>query len=159
MYTFSEGTGEPTMEATIAKIKKNASAEVWVCLREYQGTQFVDVREHFLEADSREWLPTRKGIMLQPELLPKVIDALEELGGVSDLGTVATIPKSPRQEIQVGYREFGKSRYGEIRLWYTDGKEMKPSPKGVTFRLEHVDSLLEALRVAEDQLENVRETR
>ena len=30
------------MEATVAKIKKNASAELWICLREFQGRQYVE---------------------------------------------------------------------------------------------------------------------
>ncbi len=141
------------MEATIAKIKKNSTAEIWVNLRDFQGMQFVDIREHYLDRDSREWRPTKKGIMVQPKFLPQVIDGLQALQNVSDLGTVATITKSSREEIQVGYREFGKFRYGEIRMWYSEGDGRKPSPKGVTFRLDLMDRLAEALRGAEDQLE------
>jgi hypothetical protein len=115
----------------------------------------VDIREHFLDRDSREWRPTKKGIMVQPRLLPQVIDGLTALEDVSDLGTVATIAKSTREEIQVGYREFGKFRYGEIRLWYSEENGMKPSAKGVTFRLDLMDSLAEALRGAEDLLQGV----
>ena len=37
------------MESTIAKIKKSSTAEIWVGLRDYHGTQFVDIREHFLD--------------------------------------------------------------------------------------------------------------
>jgi len=144
------------MEATVAKIKKNASAEIWVCLRDYQGRQYVDIREHFLAGDDRQWHPTKKGIMVLPKLLPQVIDGLEALENVTDLGTVATVPKSSRDEIQVAYRAFEKSHYGEVRQWYWTGEggEKKPSPKGVTFRLDLVDVLVEALRTAEDQLES-----
>src|SRR5437660_858711 len=101
------------MEATIAKIKKHSTSEIWVSLREYEGSQYVDVREHFLEGDSREWKPTRKGLMVQPKLLPQVINGLEALGEVSELGTVATIAKSSREDILIGYREFEKSRFGD----------------------------------------------
>ena len=140
------------MEATIAKIKKHSTSEIWVSLREYEGNQYVDVREHFLERDSREWKPTRKGLTLQPKLLPQVINGLEALGGVSEVGTVATIAKSSRDDILIGYREFEKSRFGDLRQWYWQRAEQKPSQKGVTFRLEQVDALVEALREAEDQL-------
>jgi len=51
------------MEATVTKLKKNKTSEVWVCLRDYQGKQYVDVREHFLLAEERKWKPTAKGIM------------------------------------------------------------------------------------------------
>lgn len=143
------------MEATVAKIKKNASAELWVCLREYQGRQYVDLREHFFAGDDRQWHPTKKGIMLLPELLAQVIEGLEALEDVSDVGTVASVAKSSRDEIQVGVREYENSRYGEVRLWYWSaaGGEKKPSPKGVTFRFDMVESLLDALRSAEEHLE------
>lgn len=141
------------MEATVAKLKKNANAEVWVCLREYQSKQFVDIREHFLLGDDRQWHPTKKGIMIPPALLSQVIDGVEALEGVADLKTIATIRKSTRDEIQVGVREYEGNRYGEIRIWYwAEGGEKKPA-KGVTFRLEMIDSLLEALCSAEDLLE------
>ena len=86
------------MEATVAKLKKNTSSEVWVCLRDYQNRQYVDVREHFLLGDDRQWHPTKKGIMISPALLPQVIDGMEALDGVTEVKTVATIPKSDRDE-------------------------------------------------------------
>lgn len=141
------------MEATVAKIKKSGSAEIWVSLKEYQGRQYIDVREHFI-ADDRQWHPTKKGVMLLPELLPKVIDGVEALEDVSDLGTVAAVRKSARDEVQIGLREYAKTRYGEIRVWYAedDNGEKKPSPRGVTFRLDLVERLGDALRDAHAHL-------
>jgi hypothetical protein len=106
------------MDATVAKLRKNASAEIWVCLRDYRDKQYVDVREYFLLADDRQWHPTKKGIMIPPDLLAQVIDGVEALGGVTDLETVARIRKSAREEIQVAVRAFEGNRYGEIRIWY-----------------------------------------
>jgi hypothetical protein len=141
------------MDATVAKLKKNTSAEVWVCLRDYQGRQYVDVREHFLLGDDRQWHPTKKGIMIPPTLLAQVIDGVEALDGVTDLKTVATIRKSDRDEIQVAVREYEGNRYGEIRIWYcAEGGEKKPA-KGITFKLHMIDDLLEALRNAEEYLD------
>ena len=142
------------MEATVAKVKKGASAEIWVCLREFQGRQYVDMREHFLASEDRQWHPTKKGVMILPELLPQVIEGMQALEDVSDLGTIATVGKSPRQEIRVGYREFEKSRYGEVRLWYSSAgaSEKKPSPKGVTFKLDLLEILVDALRDAQEHL-------
>lgn len=144
------------MEATVAKIKKGASAEIWICLREFQGRQYVDMREHFLASEDRHWHPTKKGVMILPDLLPQMIEGMQALKDVSELGTVATVGKSSRQEIQVGFREFEKSRYGEVRLWYSsgEGSEKKPSPKGVTFKLDLLDALVDALRDAQEHLES-----
>ena len=114
----------------------------------------VDIREHFLASEDRQGHPTKKGIMVLPELLPHVIGGVEALEDVCELGTVATIPKSSRDEIQIGFREFGTTRYGEVRLWYcsepTDDK--KPSPKGVTFKIDLVEAIVNALRDAQENL-------
>ncbi len=127
-----------------------------MCLREFQGCQYVDVREHFLSGDDRQWHPTKKGIMLAPALLAQVIEGVEALEEATDLGTVATIEKSSREEIQVGVRQLEKHRYGEIRLWYwaREGGDKKPSSKGVTFRLDLVPTLLDALRDADEHLQS-----
>lgn len=145
---------ETEVEITIAKIKKNRTAEIWVSLREFKGQQYVDIREHFLTPDDQAWHPTKKGIMVLPSLLPQVLKGLQALEDVSELGTIASIQNSSRGEIQVGFREFGKTRYGELRIWYLpgEGNEKKPSPRGVTFRLDLVESLLDALRDAAGHL-------
>lgn len=75
------------MEATVTKLKKNNSAELWVSLRDYQGRQYVDVREHLLAAD-RQWHPTAKGMMILPSLLPQVINGVEALCDITEV-TVA----------------------------------------------------------------------
>lgn len=145
------------MEATISKIRKNSSAEMWVSLREFQGRQYVDLREHFFSTDDQQWHPNRKGIMLLPELVCQVIEGLEALQEVTELGTVAVIPKSAREEIQIGYREYERSRYGEVRAWYwtKDSEERKPG-KGATFKLEMIEAMIDALRTAEEQLLNAK---
>jgi hypothetical protein len=144
------------MDVVVAKIKKNSSAELWVSLRVFQGEQYIDIREHFFAAaDDRQWHPTKKGIMILPNQLPGVIDGIEAMEALDDVGTVATIEKSARDEIQVGIREYERSRYGDVRIWYSgmDG-ERKPG-KGATFKLSMTDALLEALRDAESHLEKV----
>jgi hypothetical protein len=141
------------MEATVTKLKKNNTAEVWVCLRDFQGKQYVDIREHFLLAEDRQWHPTAKGIMVLPALLSQVIDGLEALCGVTEVTTVAKFKKSNREEIQIAIREYEGNRYGEIRAWYwAEGGAQKPG-KGVTFKPAIIGALLEALRSAEELLE------
>ena len=137
------------MEATVAKIKKSSSAEIWVCLREYLSAQYVDIREHFFSNDDQDWHPTKKGIMIPCEFLSQVTDGVLALEDAQDVGTVAAVEKSDSEEIQTGVREFQKRRYAEVRVWYVaaDG-ERKPSKKGVTFNLELVETLTAALRDA-----------
>ena len=141
------------MEATVTKLKKNKTAEVWVCLKDFQNKQYVDIREHFLNADDRLWKPTAKGIMLLPSFLPQVIDGVEALIDITEVTVVLKFKKSDREEVQIAIREFEGNTYGEIRAWYwAEGGTQKPG-KGVTFKLEIIDGLLEALRNAEELLE------
>ena len=141
------------MEATVTKIKKNNTAEVWVSLRDYQGKQYVDIREHFLLAEDRQWHPTAKGIMLLPDLLPQVINGVETLSSTTEVAVVLKFKKSNREEIQIAIREFEGNRYGDIRAWYwAEGGTQKPG-KGVTFKIVMIDALLEALRNAEELLD------
>lgn len=142
------------MEATVTKLKKNKTSEVWVCLRDYQGRQYVDIREHFLLTEERKWKPTAKGIMLLPDFLPQVIDGVESLVDVTEVSVLLKFKKNAREEIQIAIREFEGNKYGEIRAWYwAEGGTQKPG-KGVTFKLEMIDGLLEALRSAEGLLED-----
>lgn len=141
------------MESLVSKIRKNANAELWVALREFHGKQYVDVREHFLSGDDRDWHPTKKGVMIEPELLPAVIDSIDQIDG-SKCGLLRKISRSETLEIHIGFREFQRHNYGEVRVYYLDGKsnEMRPSPKGFTFKLDMKEPLIEALRESEDQL-------
>ena len=129
------------MEATITKIKKNNTAEVWVLLKDFQGKQYVDVREHFLLADDRQMHPTTKGIMLLPTFLPQVINGVESLCDVTEVSVVSKFKKSEREEVHIAVREIEGNKYGEIRAWYwAEGGTQKPG-KGVTFKLDMIDNL------------------
>jgi len=142
------------MDATVAKIKKTGKTEIWISLRDFQGKQFIDLREHFLLADDNQWHPTKKGVMVLQEHFPLLIKGVRELEETTVLGTVATLPKSSREEIQIGVREFANTRYGEIRVWYSaDGQaEKRPSQKGVTFNLVLAQRLVDAFSSADKYL-------
>jgi len=139
-----------SMDSTVAKLKKNASTEIWICLRKFESRQYIDIREHFFSIEDSQWRPTRRGVMVVPEVLTKLVDGITTLESATEIGTLATISKSKHSEVQIGYRQFGKHRYGEIRLWYRakETAEMKPSQKGVTFRPELAASLIAALTEA-----------
>jgi hypothetical protein len=70
------------MEKTIAEIEKGEDL-VRVMLRDFKGKQYVDARVYYMN-DTGEWLPTKKGLSMAPEMARKVADAiqlaLEEVG-------------------------------------------------------------------------------
>jgi len=78
---------------------------------------------------------------------------VEVLSGTTEVAVVLKFKKSNREEIQIAIREFEGNRYGDIRAWYwAEGGTQKPG-KGVTFKLDMIDALLEALRSAEELLD------
>jgi len=61
---------------------------------------------------------------------------------------LGTIPKSELEEIWVQIREYRKSVYLDIRVFYRgdpDGQDWRPSGKGVTLKPEQAGELITAL--------------
>ena len=52
----------------IIEIKKNKTNYVQIELREYEGHEYVDVREFYDSQDGKR-LPTKKGITFSPKVL------------------------------------------------------------------------------------------
>jgi hypothetical protein len=91
--------------------------------------------------------------MILPVFLPQVINGVKALCDVADVATVMKFKKSNREEIQIAIREYEGTRYAEIRAWYwVEAGAQKPG-KGVTFKPDMIDALLDALRSAEELLE------
>jgi len=140
----------------IAKIKKSAVSEVWVTLEEYQGQRLVHVREHFHPADNPEWLPTKKGVSIPPELLGEAVDAAEELAKRNTVGVVAELDRGKKAKLRFAIAEFEKHVYGDLRIYYVkdaNSEDWKPG-KGVTLPLAVLGQLAEALRMTEDYLDS-----
>jgi len=139
----------------IAKIKKSAASEVWVTLEEYHGQRSVHVREYFHPADNPEWLPTKKGVTIPPELLGQAVDAAEALAKRDIVGVVAELDRGKKARLRFAIAEFQRHIYGELRIYYiqdANSKDWKPG-KGVTLPLSVLGRLAEALRMAEDHLD------
>ena len=65
----------------IAEFQKNSTEKIRARVGEYNKRKFADLRIFYLDEDSGEWKPTRKGIAFSPELWPEfkqMVDALEE---------------------------------------------------------------------------------
>ena len=71
-------------ENLITQIKKNSSEVYRIYEKEYEGYKFIDVRIYYMDKETREYKPTRKGISLMPNNVPEVIEgilkAMEQMG-------------------------------------------------------------------------------
>ena len=66
------------MDKVITTFRKNSTEEVRATLSEFKGRQYASVRA-YVEADSGEWVPTKKGLTLPVDLLPELARAVRLL--------------------------------------------------------------------------------
>lgn len=69
----------PTYEqvAEIARLRKDASTEVRISVKEWQGRRAVDIRQWCSGGDGAEWRPTSKGVFINAPLAEGLISALQ----------------------------------------------------------------------------------
>ncbi|AGR71374.1 hypothetical protein GSH05_32225 [Burkholderia pseudomallei] len=60
---------------TIADVQKSATQRIRISHRWYRGRRYVDVRLVVVDHDG-DFVPTRQGISIRPELLAQVIQGL-----------------------------------------------------------------------------------
>jgi hypothetical protein len=62
-------------EQVVLDIQKNATQRIRISQRWYKGREYVDIRLLVANA-AGEFVPTQKGLMVRPELLPQIIQGL-----------------------------------------------------------------------------------
>ena len=63
----------------ISEFNKNDSEKIKVELGEFHGRGMVSVRVYYNANEAnQEWIPTRKGITMSSDLIPKLKDAIDE---------------------------------------------------------------------------------
>jgi len=135
-------------ERIVAKIRKNATKEIWVVLTDYSGELRLDLRERF-QGDDGGFLPTKKGVAIQLSELPALAAALQDLIGAMGLGTVATFGRTAKAEIRASICSYEGHSYAEVRRFIrTGGSEEWKHGKGVTLNQALVPSLFSAVQDA-----------
>ena len=75
-------------ENLITQIKKNSSEVYRIYVKEYEGYKFIDVRIYYMDKNSGEYKPTKKGISIMPnnagEVIEAIIKAMEVMGFTKD---------------------------------------------------------------------------
>lgn len=68
------------MDVTVNEFQKSATERVVAKIREFRGRQYADIRVYYLaNITDNTYAPTKKGIMLSPELLPHLAVMVDEL--------------------------------------------------------------------------------
>ena len=71
-------------ENLITQIKKTSTEVYRIYEKEYEGYRFIDVRIYYMDKETGEYKPTRKGISLMPnnvsEVIEGILKAMEQMG-------------------------------------------------------------------------------
>ena len=65
------------MSEPIAIIPKNSMEDIRIMWSEFKGHRYLDIRVYTEIDGEPERKPTKKGVTLRPDLVPKLIKALE----------------------------------------------------------------------------------
>ena len=63
---------------SMKEIKKNSQEIIRIESKEYKGNKFLDCRVYFLDKETQEYRPTKKGISFNHGVAKEVIEALLE---------------------------------------------------------------------------------
>lgn len=55
------------------KIKKTDAVEIQINESEFNGRKFVNIRDYFLDKNTNEYKPTKKGVAMSPEIWEQLL--------------------------------------------------------------------------------------
>ena len=60
----------------IGEIQKNQKEKIIISTNEYKGHKYVDLRVQYEDESTKEYKPTKKGIAVNPMILPEVVELM-----------------------------------------------------------------------------------
>ena len=71
-------------ENIIEQVPKNSTEVYRISEKEYEGYRFIDVRIYYMDKNSGEYKPTKKGISIMPnnveDIINGILKAMEVMG-------------------------------------------------------------------------------
>jgi len=100
------------MDKVVATFYKNSREQVQVLLRNYKGKDLIDLRV-FWTQDSKEWLPSKKGLALTVDKLPVLLAALHKAAEL--VGEVDSDPEPLGDELLTDAERSELAKIFELR--------------------------------------------
>ncbi|MFN8401001.1 MAG: PC4/YdbC family ssDNA-binding protein, partial [Anaerolineales bacterium] len=72
-------------EKLVAKIKKNSKEEIRIALNVYKGVPLIQIRTYAAYGRDTELIATKKGLAINVNLLPLLIESIEKLSSTVNL--------------------------------------------------------------------------
>lgn len=94
---MSQEDDSGTYGVLVHAIKKNATSEIRISYSEFEGHDYIDIREFFTTAQG-ELRPTRKGVTLPIRAYPELLRGVLELGGTLGFLDLASLEALSEQQ-------------------------------------------------------------
>lgn len=133
----------------VGAFPKNRTKMVAGEISEFEGTTRAHIRVYTLGVDGG-LVPTRQGVSMPLESVPRVRDAIHRLEEVAGPGRLVGEVDVGHQRIRVGTTLFEEQMYLDVRRFYERNGRWLPTPKGVMLRpelLPHLVALVDGLAV------------
>ena len=91
-------------ENLITQIKKNSSEVYRIYEKEYEGYKFIDVRIYYMDKNSGEYKPTKKGISIMPNNVEDIINGI--LKAMEVMGFTKKPTLDDVEQIQQGIKNY-----------------------------------------------------
>ena len=130
----------------VAKIPKNKLEELHVSVLR---NNVVDIRIYFYFPNDPVPKPTKKGIWVSFKYVPDIVKAFRGLADEPSKDIALEFEKQKAEEkLRVYTADFKGNRIIHIRTFYKKDNEFQPG-RGVSFTMEMLNSVIEALNKAE----------
>ncbi|MBN1622183.1 MAG: transcriptional coactivator p15/PC4 family protein [Endomicrobiales bacterium] len=128
----------------IAKVVKNSFEEIRVLLLK---NNMIDLRIYLYFPEGQEPRPTKKGVWLASDQIPKIVKSLNEYYKNRDKDIDLELDKSEADsgKIRVYTAKFKNALLVHVRTFYLKNNEYNPG-KGISFPIELIPKVAEALQ-------------
>ena len=130
----------------IAKVQKNSFEEIRVLLLK---NNIVDIRIYLYFPNNDEPRPTKKGVWLGLDQIPKVVEKLDQFYQSRDFSNELELDKKDVEsgKVRVYCAKFKNAILVHIRTFYLKNNEYNPG-KGISFPIDIIPKVIEALKKA-----------
>jgi hypothetical protein len=135
----------------VCSFKKNATEVIGGGFSTFKGKHYFYLRVFTPSLDDPDAIvPTNKGLSLNLEMLPEVLEGVVAIRDVMSNNKVTkVIHKNTKEEVRIGVNEYKGNTLASIRVFAQFGKdesaERQPTQKGITVSLQKLEDLVSLL--------------
>lgn len=128
-------------------VQDQGAAPLFVSVGEYRKEPRLDVRHYYFPEASSVPAPTKKGVNLPAEDTMALLEAIEEMEGAETAEPIR-VDSDVRNPIFVSRSMFRGVLRLDVRHYYDDHGQWRPTKKGISLPMAEREQLVAAIRSA-----------